>query len=181
MLIRSMILASVLVTGMAHAVEVPNPLEQDRAKARPLVIVARTEADPTLSTLKKSLEDPAQKKAFDERNLVLYTIVGITGKRDGKDLEPQSTMSLIRGLKPGMIIDKAKVFLIGKDGEVKFKSEGDADLETLFKTVDALPPAEKTLQAQTEPEASVTPGTQGKPDKSGKHVKPAKPAKPLED
>ena len=61
MLIRSMILASVLVTGMAHAVEVPNPLEQDRAKARPLVIVARTEADPTLSTLKKSLEDPAQK------------------------------------------------------------------------------------------------------------------------
>ena len=29
-------------------------------------------------------------------------------------------MSLIRGLKPGMIIDKAKVFLIGKDGEVKF-------------------------------------------------------------
>ena len=90
-------------------------------------------------------------------------------------------MSLIRGLKPGMIIDKAKVFLIGKDGEVKFKSEGDADLETLFKTVDALPPAEKTLQAQTGPETSVTPGTQGKPDKSGKHVKPAKPAKPLED
>jgi len=178
MLIRSMILASVLVTGIAHAVEVPNPLDQERAKARPLVIVARTERDPTLFTLKKSLEDPAKKKAFDERNMVLYTIVGITGQRDGKDLEPQSTMSLIRGLKPGMIIDKAKVFLIGKDGEIKYKSEGEADLDTLFKTVDALPPAEKTLQAQAQPEPAGTPGT---PNKSGKPAKPAKPVKALED
>jgi len=78
MFIRLLILASVLVTGTVQAVEVPKPLEQDRGKFRPLVIVARADADPTLVTLKKALEDPATKQAFNERNMVLYTIVGIT-------------------------------------------------------------------------------------------------------
>ena len=55
MFIRLLILASVLVTGTVQAVEVPNPLDQDRGKARPLVIVAREEADPTLTNLKKAL------------------------------------------------------------------------------------------------------------------------------
>ena len=100
MFIRLLILASVLMTSAAQAVEVPSPLEQDRGKFRPLIIVARTEVDPTLVTLKQALEDPANRQGFSDRNMVLYTIVGISGKRDGKDLEPQSTMSLIRGLKP---------------------------------------------------------------------------------
>ena len=178
MFIRLLILASVLVTGTVQAVEVPNPLEQDRGKFRPLVIVARADADPTLVTLKKALEDPATKQAFNERNMVLYTIVGITGKRDGKDLEPQSTMSLIRGLKPGMIIDKAKVILIGKDGEKKLETEGDADLTELFKTVDALPVAENQTQAQAE---VVPPEKTAPAGKAGKPVKPAKAPAQLDD
>ncbi|WP_321833204.1 DUF4174 domain-containing protein [Pseudomonas kulmbachensis] len=178
MFIRLLILASVLVTGTVQAVEVPNPLEQDRGKFRPLVIVARADADPTLVTLKKALEDPATKQAFNEHNMVLYTIVGITGKRDGKDLEPQSTMSLIRGLKPGMIIDKAKVILIGKDGEKKVETVGDVDLNELFKTIDALPVAEKETQA---PVAVETPAKGVAAGKSAKPVKPAKQVKSLDD
>ena len=175
MFIRLLILASVLVTGTVQAVEVPSPLEQDRGKARPLVIVARAEADPTLVALKKALEDPATKQAFNERNMVLYTIVGITGKRDGKDLEPQSTMSMIRGLKPGMIIDKAKVILIGKDGEKKVETVGDVDLGELFKTIDALPSTEKETQAPVAVETPV------KGAAAGKSAKPAKQVKALED
>ena len=140
-----------------------------------MVIVARAQADPALVALNKALEDPATKQAFDERNMVLYTIVGITGKRDGKDLEPQSTMSLIRGLKPGMIIDKAKVILIGKDGEKKVETVGDVDLNELFKIIDALPPAEKETLAPVAAEAPV------KGAAAGKSVKPAKPVKALED
>ena len=174
MFIRLLILASVLVTGTVQAVEVPNPLDQDRGKARPLVIVAREEADPTLTNLKKALEDPATRQAFNERNIVLYTIVGITGKRDGKDLEPQSTMSLIRGLKPGMIIDKAKVILIGKDGEKKVETAGDVDLAELYKTIDALPAAEKETQAPV----AVEPPAKGAT--AGKSAKPAKPAKAVQ-
>ena len=175
MFIRLLILASVLVTGTAQAVEVPSPLEQDRGKFRPLVIVARAEADPTLVNLKKALEDPANKQAFDQRNMVLYTSVGITGKRDGKDLEPQSTMSLIRGLKPGMIIDQAKVILIGKDGEKKVETVGDVDLAELFKTIDALPVAEK----ETQGPVAVEPPAKG--SAAGKSVKPGKAVQALDD
>ena len=175
MFIRLLILASVLVAGTVQAVEVPSPLEQDRGKFRPLVVVARADADPTLVNLKKALEDPANKQAFDQRNMVLYTIVGITGKRDGKDLEPQSTMSLIRGLKPGMIIDQAKVILIGKDGEKKVETVGDVDLGELFKTIDALPAAEKETQAPVAVETPV------KGAAAGKSAKPAKQVKALED
>ena len=178
MFIRLLILASELVAGTVQAVEVPSPLEQDRGKFRPLVVVARADADPTLVNLKKALEDPANKQAFDQRNMVLYTIVGITGKRDGKDLEPQSTMSLIRGLKPGMIIDKAKVILIGKDGEKKVETVGDVDLAELFKTIDALPAAEKETQA---PVAVETPAKVAAAGKATKPAKPAKAAQPLDD
>ena len=174
MFIRLLILATVLVAGTVQAVEVPNPLEQDRGKLRPLVIVARADADPTLVNLKKALEEPANKQAFEQRNMVLYTIVGITGKRDGKDLEPQSTMSLIRGLKPGMIIDKAKVILIGKDGEKKVETAGDVDLAELYKTIDALPAAEKETQAPV----AVEPPAKGAA--AGKSAKPAKPAKAVQ-
>ena len=178
MFIRLLILATVLVAGAAQAVEVPNPLDQDRGKFRPLVIFAREEADPTLANLKKALEDPATKQAFNERNMVLYTIVGITGKRDGKDLEPQSTMSLLRGLKPGMIIDKAKVILVGKDGEKKVETAGDVDMAELFKTIDALPVAEKQTQAPVVAEAPAKGSPAGK---SAKPVKAAKPAQALDD
>ena len=143
-----------------------------------MIIVARTEVDPTLTTLKQALADPANQKGFEERNMVLYTIVGITGKRDGKDLEPQSTMSLIRGLKPGMIIDKAKVILIGKDGEKKLETEGDANLAELFKTVDALPAAENQIQAQAE---VVTPDKTAPAGKPGKAAKPVKAPAQLDD
>ncbi|HCN64340.1 MAG TPA: tyrosyl-trna synthetase [Pseudomonas sp.] len=178
MFIRLLILASVLATSTVQAIEVPSPLEQDRGKSRPLIIVARTPADPTLTALKKELEDPAIQQGFKDRSLVLYEVVGIAGKRDGKDLETQSTMSLIRSLKPGMIIKDAKVFLIGKDGERKFEGEGDADLPKLFATIDALPASEKETQAPPE---AVPPEKPGKGSKPVKPVKPAKPVKALED
>jgi len=171
MFVRLLMLATVLIAGTAQAIEVKSPLEQDRGKFRPLVIVAREDADPTLVALKKALEEPANKQGFSERNMVLYTIVGIAGKRDNEALETQGTMSLIRGLKPGMIIDKAKVILIGKDGEKKFEGEGEVDVQALFKTIDALPAAEK----QAEPAVAAT------PDKAAAPGKNAKPAKALED
>ena len=183
MLIRSMILASVLVTGIAHAVEVPNPLDQERAKARPLVIVARTEADSTLSTLKKSLEDPAQKKAFDERNMVLYTVnytsIGTVGQRDGKDLGAQDTNALIRALKLGASAG-TKVILVGKDGEKKVEKTvppDTLDLAEFFAAVDKMPMAEKEAAAPAEPEpAAPAAGKPGAKAKPGKHA-----PQPLED
>ena len=77
-----------------------------------------------------------------------------------------------------MIIDKAKVILIGKDGEKKLETEGDADLTELFKTVDALPVAENQTQAQAE---VVPPEKTAPAGKAGKSVKPAKAPAQLDD
>ena len=176
MFIRSLLLVGLFVTSGAHAAEVPSPLEQDIGKSRPLIVVARTDADPTLVSLKKALDEPANRQAFNERNMVLYTIVGIVGKRDGKDLDPQSTMSLIRGLKPGMIIDDAKVILIGKDGEKKIEKVGAVAPAELFKTIDELPQQEKDISPAVTEESKTVPA-----GKASKAVKAVKAVKPLED
>ena len=113
MLIRSLTLATLLaVAGPLFAADNDTPLAQERGKSRPLIVIAPSSIDPTLVNLKKSLDDPATKKAFQDRNMVLYTVVQLMGQRDGKDLDAQTTMALIRELKLG-VSGETKVILVG--------------------------------------------------------------------
>ncbi len=54
--------------------------------------------------------------------MVLYTVINTMGQRDGKDLDPQTTMALIRSLKLGAGA-KSKIILVGKDGEKKLEKK----------------------------------------------------------
>ena len=75
MLIRSLTLATLMVfTGPLLAADDTNPLKQDVGKARPLVVVELDSGNATLTTLKKQLDDPANKQAFEQRNMVFYTV-----------------------------------------------------------------------------------------------------------
>ncbi|MDD1976226.1 MULTISPECIES: DUF4174 domain-containing protein [Pseudomonas] len=177
MRVRSLTLAILLaVAGPVFADE--KPLEQDLYKARPLVIIAPSTADPTLRGLNKALEDPATKKAFDDRNLVLYSVAGMIGKRDDKFLEQQTTMALIREFKFSAKDTVATlVVLVGKDGTQKIiEHTGTVEPKTIFDAVDALPAAEKAIVAPTVAEQKQAASA---PPKDGKQAKPAKPAKPL--
>ena len=178
MLIRSLTLATLLaVAGPLFAADNDTPLAQERGKSRPLIVIAPSSIDPTLVNLKKSLDDPATKKAFQDRNMVLYTVVQLMGQRDGKDLDAQTTMALIRELKLG-VSGETKVILVGKDGEKKFESSGDesksVDLKMIFDTIDALPAAEK----EAAPPTVATPVVAEPAAKGAKGAKPAKPTKP---
>ena len=74
MLVRSLTLATLLaVAGPLFAADSDAPLAKELGKARPLVVIAPSSADPTLRGLNKALEDPATQAAFKERNLVLYS------------------------------------------------------------------------------------------------------------
>ncbi|KPW75047.1 hypothetical protein ALQ65_04376 [Pseudomonas syringae pv. coriandricola] len=127
MLIRSLTLATLLVAaGTALAADSDGPLAQERGKSRPLIIIAPSTLDPTLVSLKKALEEPANREAFVQRNMVLYTVVNTIGERDGKALDPQSTMALIRELKLGAGV-KTRVILVGKDGEKKIEKSESID------------------------------------------------------
>jgi hypothetical protein len=186
MLVRSLTLATLLaVTGPLFAADSDAPLAKELGKARPLVIIAPSSADPTLRGLNKALEDPEIQKAFKERSLVLYSVAKMVGKREDKNLEQQTTMALIRELKLGASAG-TKVILVGKDGErhmLKDDATGEPiDPQAILKAVDELPASEKAVTAP-EPVAAA-PETKGKDSKPAKPVKPARPAappKPLED
>ncbi len=145
MFLRSFSLAlMVALSGPVLADNEDSPLNADRGQARPVIVIANSSADPTLVKLLAALKDPANQAAFKERNMVLYTVVNTIGKRDGKDLDPQSTMALIRSLKLGASA-QAKVILLGKDGEKKLEHAGPIEPQQLFSAVDQLPASEKEL------------------------------------
>lgn len=177
---RSLTLAILFaVAGPLFAADGDTPLTQERGKSRPLIIIASSSVDPTLVSLKKSLDEPVNKEAFAKRNMVLYTVVNMIGQRNGKDMDAQATMSLIRDLKlgarPG---DQAQVILVGKDGETKIDHKGSIDPKEIFSTIDQMPMAEKEAAAApsapvAEPKAAAP---AGKPGKAGKNAPAAPPA-----
>ena len=96
MLIRSLTLATLLAfVGPSFAADDDSPLVKDVGRARPLIVIAPSSVDPVWLNLKKSLDDSANRKGFTDRNMVLYTVINTMGQRDGKDLDPQSTMATI--------------------------------------------------------------------------------------
>jgi hypothetical protein len=173
MLIRSLTLATLLAfVGPLFAADDDSPLVKDVGRVRPLIVIAPSSVDPTWVSLKKSLDEPASRQGFTERNMVLYTVINTMGQRDGKDLDPQTTMALIRSLKLGAGA-KSKIILVGKDGEKKLEKDV-VELKEIFSTVDQLPAAEKEATVPVPaPVAEVAPA-------KGAKGKPAKPAKPPE-
>jgi hypothetical protein len=183
MLIRSLTFATLLaVAGPLFAADGDTPLVAEVGKARPLIVIAPSTVDPAWVSLKKALDEPTGKQGFSERNMVLYTVLNTIGQRDGKDLDPQSTMALIRSLKLGAGA-QTKVILVGKDGEKKLEHSGAIELKDIFEAVDKLPPAEKEAAAPTPPSepapAPVKDAKGAKPAKAGKA--PAAAPKPLDD
>jgi len=183
MLVRSLTLATLLaVTGPLFAADSDAPLAKELGKARPLVIIAPSSADPTLRGLNEAMKDPATQAAFKERGLVLYSVANMMGKREDKNLEQQTTMALIRELKLGAS-KGTKVILVGKDGErhmLKDDETGEKiDPQAILKAVDELPATEKAVTAP-EPVAAA-PEAKPKDSKPAKPAKPAAPPKPLDD
>ncbi|AHZ68388.1 hypothetical protein OU5_1309 [Pseudomonas mandelii JR-1] len=178
MLIRSLTLTTLLaLAGPLLAAEDGSPLDIDKGRARPLIVIASSTVDPVWVTLKKAMDDPANKDGVKQRNIRVYTVLNMFGQLDGKDLGQQDTMALIRSLKLGAGAFP-KVILVGKDGEKKFESSGDesksVDLKKIFDTIDALPAAEK----EAAPPTVATPVVAEPAAKGAKGAKPGKPAKP---
>jgi hypothetical protein len=184
MLIRSLTLATLLaLAGPLFAADGDSPLDMDKGRARPLIVIAPSTVDPVWMGLKKALEDPANKQGIAERNIKVYSVLNMFGQLDGKDLGQQDTMALIRSLKLGAGA-LPKVILVGKDGQTKLESSGaeskSVDLKKIFDTIDALPAEEKEAVAYTPPQPTAAEPAPAKGAKGTKPGKPAKPAKPAE-
>jgi hypothetical protein len=172
LLTRSLALATLLVAaGPTLAADSDAPLAQERGKTRPLIIIAPSSVDPALVSLKKALQEPANREAFAQRNMVLYTVVNTIGERNGKTMDAQATMALIRELKLGAGV-QTKVILVGKDGEKKIEKSGAVDPKEIFATIDQMPMREQEATAPAPAPEPAAPTD--KPVKPGKGAAPGK-------
>ena len=134
-------LAATLLAGaslLASATDA-NPLVAEQWRTRPLVVVAPSAQHPLLTGLQEQLRLAKWHDAFQEREMVLFTVIGGEGRRDGQLLSADQTPGLLQALnlKPS---SPAAVLLIGKDGGIKLTAHGDhIALASLFALIDTMP------------------------------------------
>ncbi|MDT3720137.1 DUF4174 domain-containing protein [Pseudomonas oryzihabitans] len=132
-------LATTLLAGLAATVQAAdNPLAAERWKTRPLILVAPTANDPQVTQLREALAQPANREAFVEREMVLYTVVGDAGSRNDEPLRPEQTRALLKAL-DARAGQPTTLYLVGKDGGIKMREQQGWSLKELFGTIDRMP------------------------------------------
>lgn len=115
-----------------------DPLLAERWKTRPIVVVVPDAQSPLLRKVQAALAETAVREAFVEREMVLYTVVGGTGRRAGQPLRAAQTRALLATLK--LDARAAPIFvLVGKDGGTKMVEGPDVDLKAVFAEIDRMP------------------------------------------
>ncbi len=131
-------LSTALMIGGAWASEPDNPLLAERWQTRPLVVIAANAEDPTLTSITQALQEPANREAFIEREMVLYTVIGGIGRRNDQPLPEAATAAMLSalGVTPS---GPGKVILVGKDGGKKMEQAGQVVPSELFALIDKMP------------------------------------------
>lgn len=114
-----------------------DPLQAERWNTRPLIVLAASADDPLLVRVQAALREPANREAFVERDMVLYTVIGQQGQRNEQPLDVIATKRLLLALDAGSA--RPQVILVGKDGGKKIQQGADADLQAIFQTIDRMP------------------------------------------
>ena len=134
-------LAATLLAGAslwAGAAEA-NPLVPEQWRTRPLVVVAPSARHPLLTGLQAQLRQASVRSAFQERDMVLFTVIGGQGRRDGQPLSAEQTGGLLQALNL-TASSPATALLIGKDGSTKLTEQGDhLALASVFALIDTMP------------------------------------------
>ena len=117
-----------------------NPLLAEQWRTRPLVVVVAPSARHLLLTgLQAQLRQASVRGAFQERDMVLFTVIGGQGRRDGQALTAEHTGGLLQALNL-TASSPATALLIGKDGSTKLTEQGDhLALASVFALIDTMP------------------------------------------
>ena len=131
------ILALLLSAFALNAPAADDPLQAELWKTRPLILLADDANDPLLVRVREALAQPANREAFVERDMVLYTVVGKQAQRNDQPLDAIASKRLLLALDAGN--QRPQVILVGKDGGKKIQQGADADLQKIFATIDRMP------------------------------------------
>ena len=116
-----------------------NPLLAEQWRTRPLVVVAPSARHLLLTGLQAQLRQASVRGAFQERDMVLFTVIGGQGRRDGQPLSAEQTGGLLQALNL-TASSPATALLIGKDGSTKLTEQGNhLALASVFALVDTMP------------------------------------------
>ena len=136
-LTRATLVTSLALSAGAACAQ-SNPLEGERWKTRPVIVVAAQAGDPLLTRLRAALQQTAAREAFRERDMVLYTVVAGEGRRNDAPLGAAQTAALLKALELDARGPSSFV-LVGKDGGVKLREGASVDLQEVFAEVDRMP------------------------------------------
>lgn len=132
------VFALLLAAPLAAAAADRNPLIAERWKTRPVVLVVPSAGDALLARVESALNETATREAFLDREMVLYTVVAGTGRRNGKPLDAAQTRALLDAVK--LNANGPPTFLlIGKDGGIKMTEGPGVDLQAVFAEIDRMP------------------------------------------
>lgn len=131
------ILALLLSALAISAQAADDPLQAELWKTRPLILLADDANDPLLVRVREALAQPANREAFVERDMVLYTVVGKQAQRNDQPLDAIASKRLLLALDAGN--QRPQIILVGKDGGKKIQQGADADLQKIFATIDRMP------------------------------------------
>jgi hypothetical protein len=111
-----------------------NPLQEYQWENRILVVFSEKDG-------KSILEDQQQlfaahQAGMDDRDLIVFTITGSSGKGPGGNLQDSEIVYLKEKYEPAK---PYSIILIGKDGGEKLRSDDVLSIKKLFNTIDAMP------------------------------------------
>ncbi|QEL12912.1 DUF4174 domain-containing protein [Kushneria phosphatilytica] len=131
-----MMAAGMGAAGSAAAADPANPLIGDKWTFRPLIIVTPSVDNPDYQRMRGIIA--TRREAFEDRDMLLYTIENGEGERGGKPMTEAETTALLNALKLDPHGPLTTV-LVGKDGGKKVQQTGFVDPMTIFDTIDRMP------------------------------------------
>lgn len=132
------LLAAALIGGANTAFAEPaaNPLLADQWQSRPLILITPDVEAPEYQRMRGIVE--IHRDAFDDRDMVLYTVENGDGQKAGRDLTEAETGALLSAL--GLAADgPLTAVLVGKDGGKKVEQQGFTDPRQIYDTIDNMP------------------------------------------
>lgn len=133
------LLAAALTGGSAQAGDInpaANPLLADKWQSRPLIMVTPSADNSDYERMRGIIE--TQRDAFNDRDMVLYTVENGDGMKNGQALTEAETDALLHSLDLSAQGPLTTV-LVGKDGGKKVEQQGFVDPRQLFDTIDNMP------------------------------------------
>jgi hypothetical protein len=114
----------------------PMDLSKFQWKNRLLLIFAPDENDSLFKKLQSEII--TQEAEVEDRDLIIFELFGLGSSRMNRALLDQSKVDSIR--RHFSVPQRSfRVILIGKDGGIKLKRNGQIDLETIFELIDSMP------------------------------------------